>query len=146
VLVSFIGSFDDVSAAKKAAQSQVAQGADLLIGNADSASLGVFQTAAKSHIYAFGSSRAQNAMMPAVVLASAVADIPDAFMQIASEVKAGTFKPGMIAMGMKAGMVKLVYTEKLKNRISKAALDRAKAAEQEIIAGKLDVSTMAAAK
>src|SRR5271156_5027103 len=64
VLVSFIGSFNDVGAAKEAALAQISQGADLLMHDADAAGLGVFDAAAEAHIYAFGYSRNQNGVAP----------------------------------------------------------------------------------
>jgi basic membrane protein A and related proteins len=42
VLTSFIGSFDDVGAAKEAALAEIGQGADMLFHDADAAGLGVF--------------------------------------------------------------------------------------------------------
>ena len=45
ILETFIGSWDDVSAAKEAAVAQLRQGADVLIHNTDAASFGVFQAA-----------------------------------------------------------------------------------------------------
>ncbi|MDO8431851.1 MAG: BMP family protein [Candidatus Binatus sp.] len=137
VLVSFVGRLDDVPAAKKAALDQIAQHADLLIGNADAASLGVFLAARQAHVYAFGSHRGQTSLAPDVVLADAVADIPGAFLRVATQVKAGTFKPGMFEMGMKEGMVKVVYNEKLKDRVPETAIARASAAEKDIIDGKI---------
>ncbi|MGH7814972.1 MAG: BMP family protein [Candidatus Binataceae bacterium] len=139
VPVSYTGSFDDVGAAKEAALAQIGQGADFLYHNADAAGLGVFQAAAQAHVYAFGANRNQNNVIPGVVIASAVTDIPGAFLEIAREVKAGTFHPAMIEMGMKDGMVKLVYNPKLEAKIPPAAMTKANAAEQEIIAGKIDL-------
>jgi len=137
VLVSYTGSFDDVGAAKEAALAQVGRGADLLVHNADAAGLGVFQAAAQAHIYAFGANRNQNNVMPVVVIASAVTDTPAAFLSIAREVKAGSFHPAMIEMGMKEGMVKVVYNDQLIAKIPPSALAQANQTEQEIIAGKI---------
>ncbi len=142
VLISYTGSFDDVGAAKEAALAEVSQGADVLFHNADAAGLGVFQAAEQSHLYAFGSNRNQNDVAPDAVLASAVTDIPKAFLRIATEVKEGRFHPAMIEFGMKDGMVRVVYNEPLKARIPAAALARAEAAGGEIIAGKVALPTM----
>jgi basic membrane protein A and related proteins len=142
VLISYTGSFEDVGAAKEAALAEVSQGADILFHNADAAGLGVFQAAEQSHIYAFGSNRNQNDVAPDAVLASAVTDIPKAFLRIATEVKLGRFHPAMIEFGMKDGMVRVVYNEQLKARIPAPALARAEQASQEIIAGKVALPTM----
>ena len=51
LLISYIGKFDDVGAAKEAALAQISQGADLIVHDADAAGLGVFQAAAQAHIW-----------------------------------------------------------------------------------------------
>ena len=43
VLETWIGSWDDVSAAKEAATAQLRQGADVIIHDTDAASFGMFQ-------------------------------------------------------------------------------------------------------
>jgi basic membrane lipoprotein Med (substrate-binding protein (PBP1-ABC) superfamily) len=137
VLTSFIGSFDDVGAAKEAALAQISQGADMLFHNADAAGLGVFQAASQQHIYAFGSNRDQNDVAPAVVLASAVTSIPQAFLKIATEVKAGDFHPRMIEFGMADGMVRVVVNQRLESRIPPMVMTQVKEAEQAIVTGKV---------
>jgi basic membrane protein A and related proteins len=137
VLVSYIGNFEDVGAAKEAALAQVSQGADLLYHEADAAGLGVFQAAAQSHIYAFGTNRNQNNVMPDTILASAVSDIPGSFLKIATEVRDGKFHPAMIEYGMKEGMVKVEYNDRLVDKVPKPAVDRANAAVRDIVAGKI---------
>ncbi len=137
VLVSFIGSFEDVGAAKEAALAQISQGADLLFHNADAAGLGVFQAAGQAHIFAFGANRNQNDVAPDVVLASAVTDIPQAFLKIAEQVKDKTFHPAMLEFGMKDGMVGVVMNPRLANRLPAAALKLAHESEDQIMSGKI---------
>ena len=143
MLTSFTGSFDDVGAAKEAALAQISQGADLLFHNADAAGLGVFQAAHDRHIYAFGANRNQNDIVPDTVLASAVTDIPHAFLELATQIKNGTFHPGMIELGMKDGEVKVVYNPALLPKIPPDALAAAKDAEQQIVSGKINVTALA---
>ena len=139
LLVSYTGSFDDVGAAKEAALAQIGQHADVLFHNADAAGLGVFQAARQAHIYAFGANRNQNDVAPDTVLASAVTKIPEAFLKLATEVKEHSFKPGMIELGMKDGMVEVVYNQRLLPKIPADALARARQAESDIIDGKVVV-------
>jgi basic membrane lipoprotein Med (substrate-binding protein (PBP1-ABC) superfamily) len=139
VLTSFIGSFDDVGAAKEAALAEISQGADVLFHNADAAGLGVFQAAAERHVYAFGSNRDQNGVAPEVVLASAVTSIPEAFLKIASEVKAGDFRPRMLEFGMGDGMVRVVINQRLESRIPLSVMTQVKNAERAIISGRIVV-------
>lgn len=146
VLMSFTGSFDDVGAAKEAALAQISQGADLLFHDADAAGLGVFQAAHQRHVLAFGANRNQNDVIPDTVVASAVTNIPKAFLTIATEIKEGRFHPGMIEFGMRDGMVTVIYNPALTAKLPPLALERAKAAEQEIVGGKIDVTRMASGK
>jgi basic membrane protein A len=130
LLVSYIGKFDDVGAAKEAALAQISQGADLIVHDADAAGLGVFQAAAQAHILAFGAIRNQNDVVPGVVLASAVTSTAQAFLRIATEVKNNQFQPAMLEFGMEDGMVKVVLNPKLESRIPAPAMKRFLAAER----------------
>jgi basic membrane protein A and related proteins len=135
VLTSFTGSFDDVGAAKEAARAQISRGADFLFHDADAAGLGVFDAARQAHVYAFGANRNQNGVFPDVVIASAVTSIPDAFLKLASEVKAGDFHGGKIELGMKDGMVHVVVNPQLAPRIPPQAMARVRHAENQLKAG-----------
>jgi basic membrane protein A and related proteins len=130
VLISYIGKFDDVGAAKEAALAQISQGADLIVHDADAAGLGVFQAAAQAHIFAFGAIRNQNDVMPGVVIASAVTSTAQAFLRIATEVKNNQFHPAMLEFGMEDGMVKVVLNPRLESRISPQAMERFLAVER----------------
>jgi len=143
LLTSYTGSFDDVGAAKEAALAQISRGADLIFHDADAAGLGVFKAAEERHIYAFGSNRNQNAVVPDTVIASAVTKIPQAFLKVATEIRDANFKPGMIEFGMKDGMVDLVLNDALVSRIPAQAIDATHQAEQEIKDGKIDVTKLA---
>lgn len=145
LLISYTGTFDDVGAAREAALAQASQGADLLFHNADAAGLGVFEAAAQDHIFAFGANRNQNNVVPGVILASGVTDIPKAFLRIATEVERGQFRPRMIEYGMTDGMVRVVVNPKLAGKIPPFAIADMLAAEQKIIAGRIDVTRLASA-
>ena len=137
MLVTYTGSFEDVGAAKEAALAQITQGADFLLHEADAAGLGVFQAATERKVYAFGASRNQNDVAPTAVIASAVTDIPGAFLKIAAQIKDGDFKPGMLEYGMKDQMVTVVLNPALQNRIGADVAARIASVERDIIAGKL---------
>ncbi len=131
VLTSYIGNWDDVSAGKEQALAQIGQGADAVFQNADAAGLGIFQAAKERGVYAFGANSNQNGVAPDVVLGSVVIDLPRAFLTVAREVKAGGFKPRVVDLGMKSGVVQLVYNPQLESRIpaaTRAAVDSARLA------------------
>lgn len=139
VLLTYIGSFNDVGAAKEAALTEIGQGADMLFHDADQAGLGVFQAAVQSHVFAFGIIRDQAAVAPDNIVASAVSEVPLAFLKIATEVKDHDFHPAMIEYGMKGGMVRVVYNPLLLAKIPTTALANARRTEADIEAGRLPV-------
>lgn len=139
VMTSYVGNWEDVGAAKEAALALIQQGADLLFHNADAAGLGVFQAARERGVWAFGANKDQNAVAPGIVLASAVIDIPRAFVTVARQVKDGTFEPKIEQLGMRDGVVSLVYNPALIDRIPSDAKARVDAAERAIRAGTLEV-------
>jgi basic membrane protein A and related proteins len=138
---SYVGNWEDVGAAKEAALALVQQGCDFLMHNADAAGLGVFQAARSKHVYAFGSNKNQNDVAPDVVIASAVIDIPRAFVQVAREVKDGRFVGKIERLGMKDGVVSLVLNPRLEPQIPAAAKARVNQARDAIVAGTLRVPT-----
>ncbi len=141
VVTSYVGNWEDVGAAKEAALALVQQGCDFLFHNADAAGLGVFQAAQAKHVYAFGSNKNQNDVAPEVVIASAVTDIPRAFVAVAKEVKEGRFAGRIKRMGMKDGVVSLVINPALEGQIPQAVKAQIEQARQAIIAGTLKVPT-----
>lgn len=139
VLKSYTGNWDDVGAAKEAAAAQIQQGADFVIHNADAAGLGVFQAAQARGVYAFGTNKDQNALAPDVILASAVIDIPGAFLRVARDVKAGSFRAAITRLGIADGVITLVINPALRERIPPAVMARIESTRADIVAGRLDV-------
>jgi basic membrane protein A len=142
VLLTYTGSFNDVGAAKEAALTQIALGADMLFHDADQAGLGVFQAAVQSHVYAFGIIRDQASVAPATVVASAVADVPLAFLDIARAVKEHEFHPTRIEYGIRDHMVRVVYNQRLKQQIPAGALARAQDVQRDIVNGRMSIDAL----
>lgn len=139
VITSYVGNWEDVGAAREAASALVQQGADFLFHNADAAGLGVFRAAQERNVLAFGANKNQNDVAPDVVLASAVIDIPRAFLTVAKEVKTHRFVAQVEKLGMKDGVVSLQINSKLADRIPANALARVEAARRQIIDGERTV-------
>jgi basic membrane lipoprotein Med (substrate-binding protein (PBP1-ABC) superfamily) len=125
VVTSFVGNWDDVSAGKEQALAQLSRGVDVIFQNADAAGLGVFQAAReKKNVYVIGSNSNQNSVAPDVTLGSVVIDLPLAFLTIAKQVKAGTFRPRVVELGESSRVVTLVLNPALRDRIPRDALAR----------------------
>jgi basic membrane lipoprotein Med (substrate-binding protein (PBP1-ABC) superfamily) len=113
VTVSYIGGWDDLGAARTATLALIDRGCRFVFQNADAAGPGVFQAAGERGIYAFGSNRAQHEVAPAAVLASAVMDLPSAFVAVAREVKEGRFHARPLEETMADGTIAVVYNPAL---------------------------------
>lgn len=107
MLTAYVGNWDDASAGKELALTQIGQGADLIFQNADGAGLGVFQAAKEKKVMVFGANANQNNIAPEVVIASVVIDLPKALLMIAREVKDGGFKGRVIDLGVSKDVVRL---------------------------------------
>jgi len=117
-VTSYIGNWDDAVAGKEQALAQLSQGVDVIFQNADAAGLGVFQSVReRKTAYVIGSNSNQNGVAPEVTLGSVVIDLPRAFLAIAKEVKAGTFKPRVVELGEESHVVTLVLNPALAARI-----------------------------
>lgn len=120
VLTSYIGNWDDVSAGKELALTQISQGADVIFQNANGAGLGVFQAAREKKVLAFGANANQNGVAPDVVIASVVIDLPKAMMLIAREVQQGNFRGRVIEMDVADDVVRLEVNPAFASRIPPA--------------------------
>jgi len=118
VLVSYVGNWDDVGAGKEQALAQIARGADVVFQNADAAGLGVFQAAReRDGVYVIGSNANQNDVAPEVTLGSVVIDLPHALLTVAREVRDGAFRPRVVALGTRDGVVQWVPNARLAERV-----------------------------
>ena len=122
LLTSYIGNWDDVSAGKELALTQIGQGADMIFQNADAAGLGVFQAAKEKKVLVFGANANQNSIAPEVVIASVVIDLPRAFLMIAREVKAGGFHGRLFDLGVSKDVVRLEINPAFTSRIPAGTL------------------------
>lgn len=141
MLTSFIGNWDDVSAGKEQALAPIGRGADVIFQNADAAGLGVFQAARERGVQASGSNSDQNAVAPDVVLGSVVIDLPHAFLLLARQVQDSTVAPGVIALGSRENVVRLVLNPALRDRIPTSALAAVDSVRIEIVEGRFTAAS-----
>jgi basic membrane lipoprotein Med (substrate-binding protein (PBP1-ABC) superfamily) len=134
----FTGSFEDVAGAKAAALALVDEGSDFLFHNANAAALGVFNAATERGVWAFGSNKDQNALAPSV-LASAVIDLPRAFVETARMVKEGRFDGQPIRYGLKSGVISFVWNPALLGRVPAPVADEVERTKERIVSGELVV-------
>ena len=137
VLVSYVGNWDDVSAAKEQALAQIGQGADVIFQNADAAGLGVFQAARTTKkALVIGSNSNQNTLAPEVTIGSVVIDLPRAFLTVAREVRSGHFKARVIRLGLVDDVVSFVPNPALRSIIPAPAMHTMDSVRTEMKAGR----------
>ena len=121
VVLSYVGNWDDAAAGKEQALAQINRGVDVIFQNADAAGLGIFQAARENPtVRVFGANADQNGVAPEVTLASVVIDLPHALLLVAREIKAGTFTPRVVSLGLDEDVVKLVLNPRLAGTIPAA--------------------------
>jgi basic membrane lipoprotein Med (substrate-binding protein (PBP1-ABC) superfamily) len=133
------GNFDDLGAAKLATLSLINAGCDFIFHQANEAGRGVFQACQERKVRCFGSNKNQNDLAPDVIVASAVLDVPGAFVTIAKEVRDHQFKPEIQYLGMNQGIVSLVWNDKLKGSLKPETVSEVAKIEQGIRDGSVKV-------
>lgn len=131
----YTGNFDDLGSAKLATLSLINAGCDFIFHQANEAGRGVFQACSERKIRCFGSNKNQNDLAPDVIVASAVLDVPSAFVFMAKTVRDQQFKPQIYWLGMKEGIVSLAWNDALKASLSPATIAEVEKKEREIRAG-----------
>jgi basic membrane protein A and related proteins len=144
VLETFIGSWDDVAAAKEAAVAQIRRGADVVIHNTDAASFGVFQAvreavAGGKPTWAMGMNADQNDVAPDVILGSAVIRIPQAFLDVARKWQAGEVGGAPVYVNLAEEVVEYVPNAALLDRVPAELMTRVDSARAQIRRGELEV-------
>lgn len=125
VVTSYLGNWEDVSAGREQALALINQGADVIFQNADAAGLGAFQAARETgRALVIGANADQAGVAPDVVLASAVIDVPRAFLAVARAVRDGGERPAVFRLGAEAGAVRLALNPLLAQRLPVAVRQR----------------------
>jgi len=135
----YTGNFDDVGAAKLATLSLINAGCDFIFHQANEAGRGVFQACQERKVRCFGSNKNQNDLAPDVIVASAVLDVPAAFVTIAKKVRDHQFKPEIQYLGMNEGIVSLVWNDALKATVKPETVREVAKIEQGIRDGSVKV-------
>jgi basic membrane protein A len=135
----YTGNFDDAGAAKLATLSLINAGCDFIFHQANEAGRGVFQACEERKVRCFGSNKNQNDMAPDVIVASAVLDVPGAFIYMAKLVRDHKFKPQIYWLGRQQRVVSLVWNDRLKPSISPRTVAEVERLDAAIQAGTFKV-------
>ena len=146
VLATYLDDWDNPVKGRKAALSQINNGADLLLHVADTSGHGVIQAAKENGIYAFGAISDQNKLAPNTVLTSFILDVEKAFDRAVKMVQAGNFSGQIFKPGLEArrgspgdGIIFLAPFHSLEDRVPKDIKVRLEQLKQAIINGTIVV-------
>ncbi len=99
VTILYVADMEDAAAAKEAALSLIAGGADVLTGKLNAAEAGLVQAAKERHVFVTGRGPDQTAMAPNEVLTNIVEDWPAMLGSTAERVKAGKLSGSFVLYG-----------------------------------------------
>jgi len=135
----YLGNFDDLAAARVATLTLIDSGADFVFHQANEAGRGVFKACGERHVRCFGSNRNQNDLAPDVIVASAVLDVPAAFLYMGRLIRDHQFKPQIYWLGMKENIVSLVWNDRLKGAIKPETIKEVERVQKSILDGSFTV-------
>ena len=117
----------DIARASELTKGLIAENADFIFQNANSAAQGVFEVVQQNKdkgVLAFGSNDDQALTLPKfddVILASAALDISGTYLGIVKKIKAGTFEKKTQFVGIADGAVTVAINKKLESKITPEA-------------------------
>ncbi len=126
----------------------IAQGADCIVPDADAAGQGAYQAVVEKgpNVWTFGVFTTATKSAPGQVLANYEADYGQGILNIARQVKEGTFKPGKnVEFGVSMpDVIKFSYDSTAKTPVPADVRDAVEAAKKKIAAG--EINTLAPVK
>lgn len=143
-LVNYVGSFSDPAKAKELALLQASQGADFIAGASAVGDLGVFEAAKEQGFFTSGQDVDRTTLDPEHIVLSQLKGTDAAAYETVKAFAEGTFKPGVVAYGLKEDGVGLTYvthesTTPLHDFIGQDVIDQVKVIKDEILAGTREV-------
>lgn len=129
----------DVAKARQATGSVLAQGADFVVHQANSAAQGVFDACKEKGAFAIGTNADQNANPSGAVAGSATIIARPAFLALAKDVKEGKYKGAVTLVGMEQGAIDFVVSPAYAAKLKPGVADRIAKAKSDVVAGRLAV-------
>jgi len=137
VNISFIGSWEDVAKGKEMALALINKGYDVVLGNANQASLGVLQAAVEKNILAVGYVSDQSQFYPNTVVASSFLYYP--LEMVVKEVQNSNFKAQNYRAGINEGGTGIIWNKKMKESLAPEIVKKIEAALEDLKSGKIKI-------
>jgi basic membrane protein A len=132
--------FRDPTRGAELARGQFDRGVDVVFAAAGATGTGVYQAAKDAGKFAIGVDSNQNHLHPGTMLTSMVKRVDIAVYEAMTQARAGTWKPGARALGLKEEGVGMAIDDNNKALLSADVLKRIDEARQAIIDGKIVVT------
>jgi basic membrane protein A and related proteins len=121
---------------RRAALALADERCDVLMHQLSAQGPAVVEACRERGLRCFGTSRGQNDLAPEVMVASAVVDVPEAFVAIGRLVKNGKYEPKSYSFGLKEGIVTLAWNERHRLALTPEQMRRLDQTEQEMREGR----------
>ncbi|SCK27202.1 BMP family protein [Vogesella sp. LIG4] len=131
--------FNDPARGGELARSQFDRGVDVVFHAAGGTGMGVLQAAKDKNKLGIGVDSNQNHLFPGFVLTSMLKRVDNAVYNLFMAGKNGTWKSGVVTMGLKEGGVDWALDDNNRKLISKAMEGKINQAKKDIISGKVKV-------
>ncbi len=135
----YFGVEGNIAAAKSATEQVIAQGADFVIHQANSAAQGVFDACKEKKVYAFGSNANQNSNSSGVVIGSAVIITKTPFKELADAVKRKVYTGAIGEYAMANDSIDFVLNPDLLKQVPTDVQTKIKDLASDIKSGKVKV-------
>jgi simple sugar transport system substrate-binding protein len=137
----YLGSSQDVAAAKEAAVNMISRGADFIIPNANAAGIGVIQAVREAgpDVCTFGVFTDMTSTAPNNILGTYLADYAEGVERIVAGIKNGsTFPTSNVVFGLKdADVTKFTYSDKAHRAVPEDVRQYVDAIKAKIISGEI---------
>ncbi|MBP2294925.1 BMP family lipoprotein [Azospirillum rugosum] len=144
VLVNFVGTtpaaFNDPTTGAEVAKAQFQRGADVVFAGAGVSNFGIFAATNDAGRLAIGVDSNQNHLYPGRILTSMLKRVDLAVESAFQAGRAGTWAPGLRALGLAEGGVDYAVDENNRSLLTPAMLEAAEAARRAIVAGRIAVT------
>jgi len=121
------------------AKSQIDRGADIIYAAAGATGQGVLKAAADAGKFGIGVDSNQNGLFPGKILTSMLKHVDVATYKSFMDAKNGTWKPGVLVLGLKEGGVDYAVDDNNKAILTPEVRAKADQAKADIISGKIRV-------
>ncbi|WAH36694.1 BMP family lipoprotein [Alicyclobacillus dauci] len=138
VLLKYTNSFTDQSLGSQYAQNEMSSGADIIFPVAGGCGIGAINAVKTANIYAIGVDTDQKYLAPNSVITSAMKGVDTSVFDTIKNVQAGTFKSGVQTFGLEGNGVGIAPSM---SGVPQDVVDKVNQLKQDIISGKIQVST-----